>query len=145
MLSPVSPLVNCWPWGCPWGSLIHKLCISSREQIEKGHLFFRNLGGRRQVCTGVWHSDNNSIILLINIDINLVMIALKKDTVLKVQDSFFWVRFWKMRNILPSEGGKKIAMVVIMVTKITVNTPCLPKPVLNPLYMLFNLNSNHVK
>ena len=33
--------------------------------------------------------DNNSIILLINIDINLVMIALKKDTVLKVQDSFF--------------------------------------------------------
>lgn len=50
-----------------------------------------------------------------------------------------------MRNILPSEGGKKIAMVVIMVTKITVNTPCLPKPVLNPLYMLFNLNSNHVK
>ena len=33
--------------------------------------------------------DNNSIILLINIDINIVRIALKKDIVLKVQDSFF--------------------------------------------------------
>ena len=32
-----------------------------------------------------------------------------------------------------------------MVTKITVNTQCLPKPVLNPLCMLFNHNSNHVK
>lgn len=34
--------------------------------------------------------DNNSIILLINIDINIVRIALKKDIVLKVQDSFFF-------------------------------------------------------
>ena len=30
------------------GSLIHKSCISSREQMEKEHLFFRNLVGRKE-------------------------------------------------------------------------------------------------
>ena len=53
-----------------------------------------------------------SIILLIIIDIKIVMIALKKDIVLKVQDRFFESGVLKnekeVKEVKRSEGRKKI-------------------------------------